>query len=337
MTELAPLMTTSTGSLPRPAWLGATTGSRVSFNLEGEAFEEAISDATALAMREQEDLGLDIVTDGEQRRESFVYQAATAWDGVDLVKLGVKSKYRGRDDERQVARIVGPIRRRGPALVDEVVVAKRYSQRPLKVAIAGPLTIADSTLDEHYRDEARLTMDAAAAINEELLDLQRAGCDYLQIDEPAMTRYHDKVFDFGADALDRCLDGITVPTFVHLCYGYPLGHKQQHHFTYPELLDRLMMTRISGFTVEFARSPFDPAVLAPYKDKLVMFGCIDPGNTPAPSVDDIKARVSAALKHVSPNRLLLAPDCGLMTISRKLAREKLAVMVQAARELRATL
>jgi 5-methyltetrahydropteroyltriglutamate--homocysteine methyltransferase len=337
MTELAPLMTTGTGSLPRPHWLGATARARVTFSLEGDALEEAMRDATALVLKEQEDLGIDIVTDGEQRRESFVYQAATTWDGVDLVNLAVKTRYRARDDIHNVARIVGPIRRRCPALLGEVTTAKALSKRPLKVAIAGPLTIVDSTLDEHYRDEAQLAMDAAAAINEEMLDLQEAGADFLQLDEPAMTRYHDKVFAFGAAALDRCLEGIKVPAFVHLCYGYPLGQKQQHHFTYPELLDRLMDTRISGFTVEFGRSPFDPAVLAPYKNKLVMFGCIDPGNTPAPSVEDVKSRVAAALRHVSPTRLLLAPDCGLMTISRKLAHEKLAVMVQAARELRATL
>ncbi|MGE3711812.1 MAG: hypothetical protein AB7G35_19370 [Hyphomicrobiaceae bacterium] len=335
--ELEPLMTTSTGSLPRPGWLGVTERARVSFNLQGEALEEAIRDATALVIREQEDLGIDILTDGEQRRESFVYQAAKTWDGVDHTNLGVKTKYRGRDDTHHVVRIVGPIKRRGPALVDEVTTAKSFSNRPLKVAIAGPLTVVDSTLDEHYHDEKKLAMDAAAAINEELLDLQQAGADFLQLDEPAMTRYHDKVFAFGAAALDRCLQGINVPTFVHLCYGYPLGQKQQHHFTYPELLDRLMQTKISGFTVEFGRSPFDPAVLAPYKDKLVMFGCIDPGNTPAPTVADVKARVASALKYVGPSRLLLAPDCGLMTISRKLAREKLSVMVQAARELRADL
>ena len=149
-----------------------------------------------------------------------------------------------------------------------------------------------------------------------------------------MTRYHDQVFAFGARALDRCLEGITVPTFVHLCYGYPGGQKQQHQITYPELLEALMQTRIAGFTVEFGRSDFDPAILRACGDRLIMFGCIDPGDTPAPTVDQVKGRVAQALEHLAPEQLLLAPDCGLMTISRALAREKIAVMVAAARALR---
>jgi len=177
-------------------------------------------------------------------------------------------------------------------------------------------------------------MDVAAAVNAELLDLQAAGCDMFQLDEPAMTRYHEKVHDYGARALDRCLDGVTVPTVVHLCYGYPGGAALQHHYTYPELLERLMQTRIAGFTVEFARSEYDPAILGPYREKLIVFGCIDPGNTPAPTVDQVKRRVGAALEHLDPARVLLAPDCGLMTISRALARKKLAVMVAAAKALR---
>jgi 5-methyltetrahydropteroyltriglutamate--homocysteine methyltransferase len=150
-----------------------------------------------------------------------------------------------------------------------------------------------------------------------------------------MTRYHDKVFSYGARALDRCLEGVRVPTFVHLCFGYPGGLSLQHHYAYPQLLAALMETRISGFTVEFGRSEFDPAVLKPCRDRLVMFGCIDPGNTPTPPVEAVKARVRQALAHLDPRRLLLAPDCGLMTISRSLAYAKLGVMVQAARELRA--
>jgi 5-methyltetrahydropteroyltriglutamate--homocysteine methyltransferase len=180
-----------------------------------------------------------------------------------------------------------------------------------------------------------MAMDIAAALNAELLDLQAAGCDMFQLDEPAMTRWHEKVDNYGAAALDRCLQGVTVPTIVHLCYGYPGGETAlQHHYTYPELLDRLMQTRIAGFTVEFARSNYDPAILAPYRDKLIMFGCIDPGNTPAPGVDEVKRRIASALKHLDPRRLLLAPDCGLMTIGRELARNKLAVMVAAANDLR---
>ncbi|MFM1814627.1 MAG: hypothetical protein RLZ98_1322 [Pseudomonadota bacterium] len=335
MVDLLPLTTTSIGSFPRPRWLAATNRTRVSFAQEGEALDEAQRDATALVIAAQEKIGLDVVTDGEQRRESFVYQAAEGWDGIDLVNKGSKKVYRAREDAHLVPRITGQIRRRAPTLVREVATAKEFASRPIKVAIAGPLTIVDSTLDEHYGDEAALAMDAAVAINAELLDMQGAGADFLQIDEPAMTRYHDKVLAFGAAALDRCLEGITVPTFVHLCYGYPgVTATQQHNFEYPVVLDRLMETRVSGFTVEFGRSPFNPKLLAPYREKLIMFGCIDPGNSPAPSVDTVKARVALALEHLEPKRVLLNPDCGLMTISRELALQKLTVMVEAARLLR---
>ncbi len=256
------------------------------------------------------------------------------WDGIDLVNQAPKEIYRRRRQPRMVPRITGKIKRRTPATVEDVRFAKVHTDRPVKMALAGPMTVIDSALNEAYKDEAELAMDVAAAVNAELLDLQAAGCDMFQLDEPAMTRYHEKVMDYGARALDRCLEGVTVPTIVHLCYGYPGGAELQHHYTYPELLDRLMQTKIAGFTVEFARSDYDPAILKPYRDRLFMFGCIDPGNTPVPSLDSVKRRIARALEHLDPTRILLAPDCGLMTISRALAREKLKLMVQAARELR---
>jgi len=332
--KLGPLTTTSIGSFPRPHWLAHTERNRVTFRLEGEALHEAMDDATLVTLREQEDIGLDLLTDGEQRREGFIFHMTRTWGGIDLVNQAQKDTYRRRHQPRMVPRITGKIARRGAATVEDLRFAKAHTTRPIKMALAGPMTVIDSALNEAYDDEAELAMDIAAAINAELLDLQAAGCDMFQLDEPAMTRYHEKVIDYGARALDRCLDGVTVPTVVHLCYGYPGGAELQHHYTYPELLDRLMGTRIAGFTVEFARSDYDPAILKPYRDRLFVFGCVDPGNTPAPSVDAVKRKVARALEHLDPGRVLLAPDCGLMTISRPLAREKLKVMVEAARALR---
>jgi 5-methyltetrahydropteroyltriglutamate--homocysteine methyltransferase len=332
--QFGPLLATSIGSLPRPSWLAATERSRATFRLAGEALREAQDDAVLLALREQEEVGIDILTDGEQRRESFVYHATATWDGIDLANQREKETYRNRRSPRVVPRITGPVKRFTPACLQEVRFAKAHTDRPVKVAVAGPMTVIDSTVDEFYGDEAALAMDIAAAVNAELIDLQAAGCDVLQLDEPAMTRYHNKVFAYGALALDRCLEGVRVPTFVHLCFGYPGGAALQHQFAYPALLEALMQTRIGGVTVEFARSDFDPAVLEVCRDRLVMFGCIDPGDAPAPSVHAVKHRVRQALRYLDPQRLLLAPDCGLMTISRPLAREKLAVMVEAARQLR---
>ncbi|HUK61078.1 MAG TPA: hypothetical protein VLV50_17750 [Stellaceae bacterium] len=335
---LPPLATTSVGSFPRPLWLATTERGHARFRpLDAPALAEAKDDATLLSLYEQEELGLDIVTDGEQRRERFIYHAMTTWDGVDLVNTGTKTAFRGRENYPQVVpRIIGHLVRRAPACVEDLRFVKAHTKRPVKIAVPGPLTIADSTFDAFYRDEAALTMDAAAALNGELRDLEAAGCDMLQIDEPAMTRYHEKVSSFAARALDRCLDGITVPTVVHLCYGYPGGLNLQHHITYPRLLDALMTTRIGGVSVEFGRSSFDPAVLAPFRERLVLYGCVDPGATPAPSVEQVKRRVSELLDHVAidPRRVLLAPDCGLMTIGRELARAKVRVMVEAAEQLR---
>jgi 5-methyltetrahydropteroyltriglutamate--homocysteine methyltransferase len=333
----AALATTSVGSFPRPTWLAETQRGEATFRLTGEPLKEAQDDATRLVLREQEELDLDILTDGEIRRGHFIFHIAGTWDGVDSENLVNKPIYRNRTANRMVPRITGKIVRRAAASVGDLRFAKAHSGRPLKMAVPGPMTVADSAANEFYSSEEELAFDAAAAINGELRDLQAAGCDVLQIDEPAMTRYHDKVAAYGAKALDRCLDGITVPTVVHLCYGYPGGAYRQHQYEYQDLLPHLMATRIGGFTVEFGRSSFDSKVLKMCGDRIVMFGCVDPGDSPAPTADAIERRVADALDHIDPRQVWLAPDCGLMTISRPLAQEKLRVMVEAARRLRAKL
>ena len=335
--QLPPIAATTIGSFPRPSWLAATERSRVNFRLEGDALKEAQDDATSLNMRTQEQIGLDLLTDGEQRRTGFINHILAAFDGVDLANEAVKAIYRRRAQERPVPRVVGKIKRRTPAIVDDLRFAKAQTGRPIKMAVPGPMTVIDSTLDESYYDEPAMAMDIAVALNEELRDLQAAGCDVLQIDEPAMTRYHEKVFEYGARALDRCLEGIQIPCIVHLCYGYPGGFGQQHEYEYPELLRELMKTKIGGFGVEFARSNYDPAVLSICKGRLVMFGCVDPSDTPVPSLTSVVKRVREALKYIEPKDLLLAPDCGLMTISRELANAKARLLVDAAMELRRTL
>jgi 5-methyltetrahydropteroyltriglutamate--homocysteine methyltransferase len=334
--QLPRIATTTIGSFPRPGWLATTERSRVIFRLEGAALNEAQDDATSLNMWTQERLGLDLLTDGEQRRTGFIDHILAAFDGIDLNEQAIKTIYRRREQERLVPRIVDKVRRRKAAIVDDLRFAKAQTQKPIKMAVPGPMTVIDSTLDESYQDEPALAMDVAAALNAELLELQAAGCDVLQLDEPAMTRYHEKVFAYGARALDRCLEGIHTPTIVHLCYGYPGGTGQQHEYEYPELLEALLKTRIGGFAVEFARSNYDPAVLSLCKGRLILFGCVDPGNTPVPPVATVVNRVRTALKYVEPNDLLLAPDCGLMTISRELANAKARLLVEVAKELRKT-
>jgi 5-methyltetrahydropteroyltriglutamate--homocysteine methyltransferase len=335
--HLPPIATTTIGSFPRPGWLAVTERSRANFRLEGPALKEAQDDATALSIVSQERIGLDLLSDGEQRRTGFINHILAAFDGIDLEHEAVKRIYRRREQPRPVPRIVGKIKRRTTAIVEDFLFAKAQTTKPIKMDVPGPMTVIDSTLDEFYKDETAMAMDVAAALNDELRDLQAAGCDVLEIDEPAMTRYHEKVFEYGARALDRCLEGIHVQTIVHLCYGYPGGAGQQHEYQYPELLQELMKTKIGGFGVEFARSNYDPAVLSICKGRVVMFGCLDPGDSPVPAVANVVERVRVALKYIEPQNLWLAPDCGLMTISRDLANAKAKLLVDAAREVRRTL
>jgi 5-methyltetrahydropteroyltriglutamate--homocysteine methyltransferase len=337
--QLPPIAATTIGSFPRPSWLAQNERSRAVFRLEGAELKQAQDDATALSIHNQERIGLDLLSDGEQRRTGFINHVLASFDGIDLEHEAVKTIYRRREQPRPVPRVVGKITRRKPAIVEDLKFAKAQTDKPIKMDVPGPMTIVDSTLDEFYKgDEAAMAMDAAAALNQELRDLQAAGCDVLEIDEPAMTRYHEKVFAYGAKALDRCLEGITVPTVVHLCYGYPGGHPdRQHEYTYPELLEELIKTKIAGFGVEFARSGYDPAVLSIAKGRIVMFGCVDPSDAPVPPVAQVAERVRQALKYIEPKNLWLAPDCGLMTITRELANAKAKLLVDVAKEVRRTL
>lgn len=306
--NIPPIATTTVGSFPRPGWLAERDRSEVTFRLQGDDLREAQDDATRLVLHEQEKLGLDLVTDGEQRRAQFIFHVLEHMDGFDVTDRRSKAIRRRTTHERLVPRVVGTIRRREPAVVEDLRFAKAHTSFPVKVSVPGPVTVVDSTYDDFYQDEAALAMDVASALNAELLDLQAAGADLLQIDEPAMTRFPEKVAAFGRRALDRCLKGITVPTIVHLCYGYPGGEALQHEYGYPELLRLLMESRIGGFSLEFARSRFDTKILQICSGRLVMFGCIDPGDAPPEPVEAVARRVREALNYVDPRRLLLAPD-----------------------------
>lgn len=335
--ELPPVAATTVGSFPRPTWLAQPAEDRPSemiFRLDRAPLQEALDDATLLVLHEQEQAGLDLLSDGEQRRPGFINYVLAGMDGFDLQRQHGKAIRRRAHRERLVPTVAGAIRRLSPILVEDLRFARAHTTRPLKMTVPGPVTVVDTTYDETYGAEAALAMDFAAALNEELLDLQAAGADVLQIDEPAMTRYHEKVAAWGAEALDRCLHGVTLPTIVHLCYGYPGIEPRQHEFEYPELLAMLMQTRIGGFSLEFARSGYDPALLKGCGDRLVMFGCVDPGDTPPEPLEVVVSRIRAALRFVEPERLLIAPDCGLMTISRELARQKVDLLVAAARAVR---
>jgi 5-methyltetrahydropteroyltriglutamate--homocysteine methyltransferase len=333
--QLPPVAATTVGSFPRPTWLEPL---RLG---DPAVLREAQDDATVLVLREQQEAGLDLVSDGEQRRqEGFIHHVLGGMEGFDIQRKRGKVIRRNRSgQERLVPTVVGKVRRTGPIVLDDLRFAKSHTGLPVKMTVPGPLSAVDSTYDEAYGNEVALAMDIAAAINEEILALQAAGCDVVQIDEPAMTRYHDKTASYGAEALNRCLDGVTIPTLVHLCYGYPGGDRGpgQHEFEYPELLELLMETRIGGFSLEFARSGYDPSILKGCGDRLVLYGCIDPGGTELEPLDLVIGRVHAALQYLAPEQLLIGPDCGLMTLSRDLARQKAVLLASAAQEVRHSL
>lgn len=336
--NLPPLATTTVGSFPRPAWLADTRRSEVAFRLAGDLLREGQDDATVVMLHEQEMLGLDLLTDGEQRRTNFIHHVMAGMEGFDLINRRPKSTFRRRENyNRLVPRVVGRVRRRASAVVEDFRFAQAHTSRPVKAGVPGPMTIVDTAVDEFYGDEAALAMDVADVLNRELLELQAAGCQIVQIDEPAMTRYHEKVAAYGLRALNRCLEGINIPSIIHLCYGYPGGEALQHEYGYPDLLAQLMESRIGGFSLEFARSKYGTEILKILQDRLVMYGCVDPGDSPPEPRDVLVERVGAALKYVKPERLLLAPDCGLMTINRNLARAKVRRLAEAAREVRRSL
>ena len=334
---LPPIASTTVGSFPRPAWLTTAQGTEVSFRLEGQALREAQDDATELVLVEQERLGVDLLTDGEQRRIQFIFHVLERLEGFDVNDRRLKAIRRRAVADRLVPRVVGPIRHPAPILADDVLFAKAHSTRPIKMAVPGPLTVIDTTYDETGRDEADLALEIAEALNEEILALQGAGCSVVQIDEPAMTRYPDKVRAYGARALDRCLEGVTVPTVVHLCFGYPSATRRQHEFGYADVLGELLQTRIGGFSLEFARSGFDPSLLRTIEDRLVMYGCIDPGPATMEDVDTVARRIRAALDHMDADRLLVSPDCGLTVLTRAQAEQKVETLVAAANLVRAGL
>jgi 5-methyltetrahydropteroyltriglutamate--homocysteine methyltransferase len=340
MTDLAPITPTTVGSYPRPATLfERVPGERASvvrFTMDGDALREAQDEAVRGVIRDQEEAGLELIGDGEQRRTNFINHILASWDGIDFEHPTSKTIRRGHL-ERLVPTIRGQVTRREAAAVEDIKFLKANTSKPVKIDVPGPMTIVDTTFDAAYGDEVALAMDAAVALNAEMRELQDAGADVIQIDEPAMTRWHEKVADYGAKALDRAIEGITVPTIVHLCYGYPGFGGQQHEYTYPELLDMLMETRISGFSVEFARSAYPAEVLRHAEGRIVMLGCIHPGDTPLEPMADVVDLVRQVLVYVAPENLWLAPDCGLMTISRELALAKSRLLVDTANTARATL
>jgi len=323
------------GSYPQPDWLidRAKLGSKVPrvrapeiWRIAPEHLEEAQDDATLLAIRDMERAGIDIITDGEMRRESYSNRFATALDGVDIVNPGTTINRSGA--RAVVPRITGPIRRRGPVEVRDVQFLRANTAKPIKITVPGPFTMTQQAQDDYYKDEEALAMAYAAAVNEELKDLKRAGADIVQLDEPWLQARAERAARYGVSAINRALDGIPGTTVVHLCFGYAAAVKDKPSGY--SFLGQLAETRASQISIEAAQPRLDLGVLRALAPKSVMVGVIDLGTTSIETPELVAERIRAALKYIAPDKLVAAPDCGMKYLERDVAFGKLAALARGA-------
>ena len=331
---------TIVGSYPQPDWLidrqklskqfPPRTRAAELWRIDPAFLSDAQDDATRLAILDQERAGLDIVSDGEVRRESYSNHFATALAGIDLDNPG---KALDRSGEPVfVPRITGPIRRRHPVGVEDVRFLRDNSSRRIKFTVPGPFTMTQQAQNDFYETEAEAAMAYAAAVNEEVRDLFEAGADVVQLDEPYMQARPGKAREYGLAALNRALEGITGKTCVHICFGYAaLIHERPEGYSFLPELGNASCGQVS---VETGQSALDCSVLESLSGKDILLGVIDLSSNEVETVETIKARVRRGLEHVPAEHVLLAPDCGMKYLSREAAFGKLSAMVQAARELR---
>jgi 5-methyltetrahydropteroyltriglutamate--homocysteine methyltransferase len=332
--------TTIVGSYPQPDWLidraklagrfPPRVRARELWRIAEPWLAQAQDDATLLAIRAQEEAGLDIVSDGEIRRESYSNRFATALDGVDLDNPGSALDRSGHANP--VPRIVGRIRRRHAVEVDDLKFLKRHTKRRTKITVPGPFTMLQQAQNDFYASEEEAAQDYAQAVNEEIKDLFAAGADVVQIDEPYMQARPEKARQYGLAALNRALEGVTGTTCVHICFGYAaIIHQRPSGYSF---LPELAGCRCKQVSIETAQSQLDTNVLRELEGKQVLVGCIDLSDLNVETPEVVAARVRRALQHVAPEQVILAPDCGMKYLPREVAQGKLAAMVAAAQQLR---
>jgi 5-methyltetrahydropteroyltriglutamate--homocysteine methyltransferase len=332
------LPTTVVGSYPQPGWLidRAKLGSKVPrvrapeiWRVDKALLEEAQDDATLLAIRDMERAGIDIITDGEMRRESYSNRFATELEGIDIENPGSTINRSGVPIP--VPRVAGPIRRKGPVEVRDVTFLRGNTSRKTKITLPGPFTMAQQAQDDYYKDEEALALALAAAVNEELRDLKAAGADVVQIDEPWLQARPERAARYGVKAINRALEGIPGTTVVHLCFGYAAAVKDKP--TGYSFLPQLEATSARQISIEAAQPRLDLGVLRDLS-KTMMVGVIDLGTNDVETPQEVAGRIRAALKHVPAERLVLAPDCGMKYLKREAAFGKLKALAEGARIVR---
>ena len=342
MTQLLP--TTVVGSYPQPDWLvdRALLGSRLPprtraleiWRVQPEFLEQAQDDATVVAIRDMERAGIDIITDGEVRRESYSNRFATALEGMDLDHPGTALDRTGHPNP--VPRVVGPIRRTRPVEVRDVQFLRSNTCRTIKATLPGPFTMSQQAQDDYYHDEEALGLALAEAVNAEVRDLFAAGADVVQLDEPYLQARAEKAHRFAIKAINRALDGIDGTTALHTCFGYAhIVHSRPNGYPFLEELAGVAAKQIS---LESAQQKVDLSVLKALPGKQLIVGVIDLGDESAvEDVATVAGRIRNALQFVDPERLILAPDCGMKYLPRERAFGKLAALAQAAATVRGEL
>ncbi|MBN8955134.1 MAG: methionine synthase [Rhizobiales bacterium] len=324
--------TTVAGSLPKPAWLAETNKLWPQWKASGAELDAAKADATVLALKEQEDAGIDIVSDGEQSRQHFVHGFLERIEGIDFehkVEMGIRAdRYKA-----MVPTVTGPLRLKGRVHATEARLARAHTKRKLKFTMPGPMTIVDTIADRHYGDKVKMAMAFAALLNEEARGLQADGVDTVQFDEPAFNVYMDEVKDWGIEALHRASEGLTCTTAVHICYGYGIkanidwkaglgGEWRQYEETFPALA----ASRIKQVSIECKNSHVPIDLIGLLKGKDILLGVIDVANDTVETPEDVVATITEAMKHVPKERIFPCTNCGMAPMRRDIAMAKLSAL-----------
>ncbi len=336
-----PLLPTSlVGSYAQPDWLldrknlagrfPPRVRAKELWRVAPEFLDQAQDDATLLAIHDQERAGLDIITDGEIRRESYSNRFATALEGVDIDNPGTALDRSGHPNP--VPRITGKVRRKHPVEVKDVQFLRANTNRTIKITVPGPFTMSQQAQNDYYKNAEEMVLDYAAAVNAEIKDLFAAGADIVQIDEPYMQARPDRAREYGLKAFNAALSGVKGTTAVHVCFGYAaVIHVRPEGYSF---LPEFAHSPVQQVSIETAQSNLDVSILAKLPGKTIILGVLDLSDMTIEQPETVAARIRRALKHVAPERIVVAPDCGLKYLPREVAFGKMCAMVEGAKIVR---
>ena len=335
------LPTSLVGSYAQPDWLidrerlagrfPPRVRAKELWRVAPEFLDQAQDDATLIAIRDQERAGLDIITDGEMRRESYSNRFATALEGVDIDNPGTALDRSGHPNP--VPRVTGKVRRMRPVEVRDLEFLRANTDRMIKMTVPGPFTMSQQAQNDFYKDEQEMVLDYAAAVNAEIKELFAAGADVVQIDEPYMQARPEKARKFGLAGLNAALNGVTGTTAVHICFGYAaIIHKRPEGYSF---LPELASSQVAQVSIETAQSKLDCAVLSSLPGKTIILGTLDLSDMKIETAETVAARIRRALPYVPAERIVVAPDCGLKYLPRAVAYGKMCAMVEGAKIVRA--